>query len=80
VWMRPFEHYSDEAFTSEEYRKGIVYYLAADERVSGVLLWNMPDKDSQKEDRAIHIIKSRRHFSGDSPISAIAVSDHDYLD
>jgi len=79
VWMRPLNEYTNEEYTSEDYQKGIVYYLLPDDRLTGVLLWNMPDEDGMKEDRAISVIKSRRPFDGDTVTSAITIADKDYF-
>ena len=72
--------WEDEEFSSDEYRRGIVYYLLPNNRIVGVLLWNMPDENSAKEDRAITIIQSRRTYPGDSPKSAIVVGDKEAVD
>ena len=77
--MRPLNEYTNEEYTSEDYQKGIVYYLLPDDRLTGVLLWNMPDEDGMKEDRAISVIKSRRPFDGDTVTSAITIADKDYF-
>lgn len=79
VWLRPLAEYENEGYSSEEYHKGIVYYLLPDDRLAGVLLWNMPDEEGLKEDRAISVIKSRRPFDGNTVQSAITIGDKDYF-
>ena len=79
AWLRPLSAWEDESYESDEYKRGIVYYLQGNNRIVGVLLWNMPDEDGQKEDRAITVIKSNRFYPDDSAKTAVVITDNDAL-
>ena len=77
VWLRPLDAWDEEDYKSDEYQRGIVYYLLPNNRIVGVVLWNMPDPKGSKEDRAITVIQSRRTYYGDTPQTAIVIGEQD---
>lgn len=78
AWLRPLSEWENENYSSENYERGMVYYLQGDKLV-GVLLWNMPDPAGTKENRAIHVINGRRLFVENEAITSVVINDEDVI-
>jgi len=73
-WLRPEEAWNNESYESDEYERGIVYYIGSDDKIVGVLLWNLPE-DNASELAAAKLIRKCSRFPGTSSVMAIPVRE-----
>ena len=55
VWLKHPENWGhDDSENNYDYRIGVIYYVGADNRLSGVALWNIKDKEFQYESKLVN--------------------------